>query len=312
MSNKQERAAATRRSNRLATDRRRAEAAGFHARGEQDWVPVELLFSDPRYQRDVDHPRVARMAAEFDPDALGVITVSERPNGRYAVLDGFHRVELMRYLGWDDQKMPAFVYTGLTVAEEAVIFTRMNKDRRQPTRFHLFKAQVTARDPDAVAVHDVFTRLNLTPSNVPGPRTIRSLATADKIVKIANVSVLETALRVMLKAWDESDDALNGDLLSGLALLVFSWPDIDTNHLAVRLADHTPGMIMNKSRVTKEVNAELTLPAAVATVVTAIYNTRLRVNRLPQFPYRGWPRKSVGGVLHGYGWSDERIIDEQE
>lgn len=300
-----QKATATRRTNRLAADRRRAEAAGFNARGEQDWVPVEALFSDHRYQRDVDMARVQAMAAEFDPDAINQITVSERPGGRFAVLDGFHRVELMRYLGWADQKMPAFIYQGLTLAEEAALFRKLNADRRQPSRLVLFKSAVTAGDPDAVAMNEIFIRLGLSPSSGPGARNIRSLGKAEKIVKLAGPQVLEMTLTVMLGAWDGNDDALNGDLLSGIALLIYS-TSVDPKHLRERLSDHTPGMVLNKAKVTKDVNSELTLPAAVATVVTSFYNSRLRApQRLPQFGYRGWPKGiKASGAPYGYGWSD--------
>lgn len=297
----------TRRSNRRAADIKRAEAAGFNARGEQDWVPVHALFSDPRYQRTVDHTRVERMAAEFNPDALGVIYVSDRGNSTFAVMDGFHRVALMRYLQWDDQKMPAFVFTGLTVQEEARIFTMMNKDRRQPQRLQLFTAQVTAGDETATAVNDVLIECDVAAASGPGARNVQAIAQAERIVALGGPDTLRRTLKVLTKAWPHHDDALIGSVLSGVALLIFARPGLDDRSLASRLSEHTPAALMNKAKMRKEVNPEYALVGAIAATVTQMYNTRRRSARLPAFEYTSWPKKdSRTGKMYGHGWSSEQ------
>lgn len=306
--------AATRRDLRTKRDRERAEKVGLHARGVQDWVPVSTLFSDPRYQRPLDQRHVDRMAADFNPDALGVIYVSDRGNGTMAVMDGFHRVAVMRQLGWDDQKMPALVFVGLTLQEEAEIFTAMNKDRRQPSRIHLFRAQVAAGDPHAVALNEVLVECGVQVVAGPGPRHLQAVGAVQKIVEIAGADIVRRAIKITTTAWSQHDDALAGPLLSGLALLIYAEGSIDDKAMIKQLADHTPGMIMNKAKVTKEVNPDLHQPAAVATVMTTVYNQRRRTGRLPSFDYRGWPKRSPTGLLHGNGWTDDQtdIEDDEE
>lgn len=304
--------AAKRRDNRLRRDRERAEKAGLHARGVQDWVPVSALFSDPRYQRPLDQRHVDRMAADFNPDALGVVYVSDRGNGTMAVMDGFHRVAVMRQLGWNDQKMPALVFTGLTLQEEAEIFTAMNKDRRQPSRIHLFRAQVAAGDKHAVALNEVLVECGVQVISGPGPRHLQAVGAVQKIVEIAGPDVVRRAIKIATAAWSQYDDALTGPLLSGLALLIYAEGGIDDKAMTKQLANHTPALIMNKAKVTKEVNPELHQPAAVATVLTSVYNQRRRSGRLPSFDYRGWPKRSPTGLLHGNGWSDEPGLDSDD
>lgn len=298
-------AAVTRRASRLAADRKRAEAAGFQARGEHDWVPVEDLFSDPRYQRSVDQRRVEKMAAEFDPDALGVIYVSDRGNGTFAVMDGFHRVALMRHLGWGDQKMPAFVFNGLKVAEEAEIFTKMNKNRRAPHPIDLFRSEVTAGRPNAVGLNEVFTEAGVVVSKT-GAGTLRAVATAQKVFSIAGPDVLRRTLKILGRAWERHDDVYSGDVVSGLALLIYAESSIDDKHMADRLSDFTPAMVINKAQAAKEVLEGKTPPAAMAHILTGIYNTRRRSRRLGVFMYQGWPKKTATGLVYGHGWSDER------
>jgi hypothetical protein len=55
-----------------------------------DVILAELLFADPTYQRDLDPKRVTKMVAEFDQRLVGVLEVSARGNGRFAILDGQH------------------------------------------------------------------------------------------------------------------------------------------------------------------------------------------------------------------------------
>lgn len=304
-----------RRDNRLKRDRERAEAAGFMARGIQDWVPVRSLFSDPRYQRPLDQRRVDRMAAEFNPDALGVIYVSDRGNGTMAVMDGFHRVAVMRQLGWDDQKMPAFVFTGLTIKEEAEIFTTMNKERRLPSRINLFNAEVTAGQPNAVALNEVLVQCGVQVVAGPGPRHLQAVGAVQKVIEIAGADIVRRTIKTLTEAWPQHDDALSGPMISGLALLIYAEGALDDKAMAKRLADHTPAMILNKAKVTKDVNPDLHQPAAVATVLTTIYNQRRRTARLPSFDYRGWPKRSPSGLLHGNGWTDDdpdNIADDDD
>lgn len=302
-----------RKDGRQAADIRRAESVGFHARGIQDWVSVDSLFSDPRYQRVVDMRRVERMAKEFDPDALGVIYVSNRGNGQNAVMDGFHRVALMRYLNWGDQKMPAFVFTGLTVQEEAEIFTRMNKDRKQPHPHDLFRSEVAAGRPEAVALNEVFTEVGIKVSTSPGAKNIRALATARRAFHIAGPDVVRRALKVLTKAWDRHDDAINGDVLNGLSLLLLTEPElIDDKHLAARLADFTPTQLVNKAAAVKDVIEGMTPAGAMAYVLTSVYNARRRNKRLAEFHYKGWPKVTPAGMFYGNGWSETRGDEDDD
>lgn len=302
-----------RRDSRKAEDIRRAEAVGFHARGEQDWVPVDSLFSDPRYQRTVDQRRVTKMAAEFDPDALGVIYVSDRGNGQYAVMDGFHRVALMRYLGWGDQKMPAYVYHGLTVKEEAEIFTRTQKDRRGLHPHDLFRSEVAAGRSEAVALNEIFNEVGLKVSTSPGPSNIRALATARRVHIIGGDEVARRSFKILIKAWEHHPDAINGDVLNGVGLLLLADGDmIDDKHLAMRLSDHTPAQLVNKMHAVKDVIEGMAPAGAMAYVLTGVYNTRRRSKRLAEFAYKNWPKVSSSGMFYGHGWSETRDIEDDD
>jgi hypothetical protein len=92
-------------------------------------LPAHLLFADPTYQRDLDTRRAVEMAGTFDRRLLGVLDVSRRDDGRYAILDGQHRhatVVAVTPLA----HVVCNVYEGLTVEDEARLFHELNQKRK--------------------------------------------------------------------------------------------------------------------------------------------------------------------------------------
>lgn len=90
------------------------------------------LFTDHAYQRPLDARRAKQMAASWDRRLAGIIEVSERLEGqtpRYAVIDGQHRVAAAELLS-EPPVLVVNVHTGLTIADEAALFDRLNRQRR--------------------------------------------------------------------------------------------------------------------------------------------------------------------------------------
>ena len=61
-------------------------------------VPLERIVTE-QYQRILNMKNVAGIVKNFDPAKLGVLVVSHRTDGTYAVLDGQHRLTALRRLG---------------------------------------------------------------------------------------------------------------------------------------------------------------------------------------------------------------------
>lgn len=62
------------------------------------FLPTGHLRIDPSYQRDVNEPRIKRMAAAWDDRRADTLTVSAR-DGSFYVLDGQHRLLAARMAG---------------------------------------------------------------------------------------------------------------------------------------------------------------------------------------------------------------------
>ena len=61
------------------------------------------LFAHLAYQRDLDATRVERMSGELDRTLLGLLEVSARDNGRYAIIDGPDRFAVVWLAGGGDE-----------------------------------------------------------------------------------------------------------------------------------------------------------------------------------------------------------------
>jgi hypothetical protein len=72
-------------------------------------------------QRKIKAKTVMKITAGFRYEALGIIVLSERGDGKVYVLDGQHRLRAMHDLGKDDEFVKCHVYTGLTKEQEAEI-----------------------------------------------------------------------------------------------------------------------------------------------------------------------------------------------
>ncbi|MDY5220460.1 MAG: DUF6551 family protein, partial [Eubacteriales bacterium] len=62
-------------------------------------IPLACIVTE-EYQRVMNMRNVAGIVKHFDPAKLGVLVVSHRKDGTYAVLDGQHRLTALRKLGY--------------------------------------------------------------------------------------------------------------------------------------------------------------------------------------------------------------------
>src|SRR5581483_8160255 len=121
------------------------------------------LSIDPRVQRIVDPRRVAEIAANWDDLYVGTITVSHRvdPLGikpeEWVILDGQTRWNALKKVCGTDTTtctLPADVYTGLTLQEEAAMFLKHN-NRKAVTPLDTFRIALVAQEEWAVNIRDI-------------------------------------------------------------------------------------------------------------------------------------------------------------
>lgn len=118
-----------------------------------DWLPVDRLTVDAKYQRDTASRRsravIEKITATFRWSRFGIVSVVKHGGG-YHVVDGQHRVEACRALGL--QKVPAVVLPHATLEAAAADFVAINRDRVTVTPLHIHHAMLAAGDPEAQAI----------------------------------------------------------------------------------------------------------------------------------------------------------------
>lgn len=135
--------------------RSKRELFGWKAagdRGQLMWLDKRLLNVDHAYQRvRTKENRVNEIARTWSWPACLPIGVFVRPDGRYYVYDGQHRVRAA--LKRDDvQELPCWVFEGEEVAEEADAFVKSNTVRGPVTAAEKFKAKLVANDEESRAI----------------------------------------------------------------------------------------------------------------------------------------------------------------
>src|SRR5437667_6710391 len=82
-------------------------------------IPLHRLFIDDRFQRPLDEKRVTRYLNSYDQKMVEPLTVNRRQYDRFSVIDGQHRLALLRMLS--KTEWPCVVHS-ISAREEAKLF----------------------------------------------------------------------------------------------------------------------------------------------------------------------------------------------
>lgn len=252
--------------------------------GQLTWLRVDRLSIDPAYQRPINETKVRAIARDFDPNAFGALYVSKRNDGSHVILDGQQRWNALIRMEWGDQKVPAVVYTGLTQPAEAALFRRYNELRTKPKPLDLHRAAIVERDKRALDIERVLKDHGLRfGSGGYTHGVVLSVGTVQTIYSHAGLSVLDRTFRLVLKAWGAGTEALHGDILTAVAVLLARHGNaIDEARLVRVLGRIDPGGIVRKARVIKsEMGLAVTgghtspIGGLTAALILQEYNRRL-------------------------------------
>jgi ParB-like nuclease domain len=198
------------------------------------WVPLTQMRVNPLAQRDLNPGRVAQLAASFDIEQIGNPTVSHRGEWYYLV-DGQHRIAALKlWLGsCDRQEVQCWCYEGLTEAQEAGLFLRLN-DTLTVSAFAKFKVAIQAgRDAEA-DVDRIVRALGLRIAQGRAAGGIGAVATLRRVYDRGGPAVLSRALRIIRDAYGEA--GLDGPVIEGIALLCQRYNgDLSEQHAIKRL-----------------------------------------------------------------------------
>lgn len=170
----------------------------------------KLISPEETYQRPLNEKRVAQIAAEWDENIANEPKVSVR-DGHYYLFNGHHTVAA-RVLRNGGKHLPirCKVYSGLTAAQEALLFAAQTGCAALPTPGSRLRARLYARDEDALAFKNATESAGFV-LNLDGPRSddhISCINTALRMYHKLTPDLYAEALSVLRAAWDGQADSL--------------------------------------------------------------------------------------------------------
>lgn len=257
--------------------------------GTTQYIPLKRLFIDPQVQRALKEKWVDRLVRDFDPDLLDIISVSDRGNGTYAVIDGQHRVAAVRRLfGDDNQMIECKVSKGLQIHEEAARFVGKAETLGMAPTVK-FIQKVKARDREAVAIDGIVRECGYKVAQYSGDGVLSCVSSLRTVFrgfanddKAENPALLRQTLTVIRATWGNASSGLHSMIVVGIGRLIagrskaISYPD-----LIARMAAFPGGAggILGRARGLQSLVGG-SVPAAVADVIIDIYNKGKRQNKL--------------------------------
>jgi hypothetical protein len=237
---------------------------------------------DRSYQRDLCQAHVDRIAREMDLDALRTFSVSDRGAGLYYCIDGQHRLlalEKQELLEWE---VDVDLYSGLTVADEATLYRRLNAVRRM-SRWDMFKAGVVGNDVDSLTIQDICLRNDLEPSHTAASGKIRCINALESVYRTWGACVLNDTLRYIVRIWGNTPTAVDGIIVKGMALVVgYAGAEIDWDgmHRVLAKVPGGPDGVIGTARGMKLAFPTQSIGWLCARVMVERYNQNKRINRI--------------------------------
>lgn len=251
-------------------------------------LAASQLRIDPRVQRVIDPRRVAKIAATWSDDLVGVITVSHRVRPldaialgdgaeEFVILDGQTRWNALRQVCGADTttcSLLAEVYTGLTLKEEARIFLGHN-DRKGVSPLDNYRLSLMAGEPWAEGIQEIAGRYRwaVAGTGEPGVRKFQAIGAAKKIYNSdGNGKTLDRTFAVIDAAWPGVRDAVCGETLHGIGGLYAANGGLDTSGFVVKIAKLGFNKYYSSVHDTYRAHPSMSLAQAAYIRTVEIYN----------------------------------------
>lgn len=254
------------------------------------WLKPSEVCVDDGVQRRYDATHANKIAKVYDPSLFGLGHASMRPDGRYYVLDGQHRVSAAKTSGHGDIPVLFRIYRGLTDKAEANLFLLLNDLKKAPNALEKFRLAVKAGHPIETHITRILENFGL---RIAGYHSDGGIAAVNALLQIyfgrvgtkpvaerapvglPDGQLLSRTLHVISKAWGKERAAYDALLLKGVAATIHKHgAAIDGAQLAQLLAKRdTPVATIGKIKSHANTANKTTTGAAVE-LFENLYNRR--------------------------------------
>jgi uncharacterized protein DUF6551 len=242
-------------------------------------LPVRDLEIDRKVQREIYSDRkVENIMKNFNPAALGVITVSRRNQVTQVIVDGWHRWSAVKILTDNNGEMLCNVFEDLTLEEEAQLFLDLN-DGSQPNVMDRFRARLIVGDPVAADMDKLTKYYGWVIQRQGGNGTLQCVQAIERVYRKSAAAgdepnVLQEVVMVLNRAWGNDKHAGSAVIIEALAAFISEYSTkIDFDRLYRRLSEYPggPSALLNDSQ-TIAAARRMRIPMAVADQITDNYN----------------------------------------
>jgi hypothetical protein len=242
-------------------------------------LPVKDLEIDRKVQREIYSDRkVEGIIKNFNPAALGVITVSRRNAVTQVIVDGWHRWSAVKIMTDNNGEMLCNVFNDLTLEEEAQLFLDLN-DGSQPNAMDRFRARLIVGDPVAVDIDKVTKYYGWVIQRQGGNGTLQCIKALERVYRRSQAAgdepnVLQDVAMVLNRAWGNDRHAGSAVIIEALAAFLTEYgTKIDFDRLYNRLSQYAggPSALLNDAE-TIAAARRMRVPMAVADQITDHYN----------------------------------------
>lgn len=248
-----------------------------------EWLPVNLIGIDRRYQRDPSPEKIKLISESFNQIAAGVLIVSLRSNGQYFVMDGQHRLEAMKRL--NIQRVECKVAHGLSITEEAEIFIRCNTVRKNPTALDVFKARILKKDPVAIDIrnivekHGLFIQFDRSSKGKKSrdPHVVYAVFALLQIYERGQAPLLDEILTLITRTWPGDPNALEGRMILGITNFHLKYQGRYVREEFVRKLSITDALTIHRRAIYLAENNRTQMPVGISKALQEAYDKGKRI-----------------------------------
>ena len=248
-------------------------------------IKVEDLIVCDAYQRTVTRSKVNRMVKGFDHDSYGSLTVGQRRDGSCWCVDGLHRLEVAKKMGVE--MVPCDIFASEGPEHEARVFRLKNRERTSVSSLALFRAQLTEGDEQSERIMEIVQAAGLKialKDQSSGWPYIKAITSMQRSYALVGDEGISTVLRLLTEIWAGEGDALQGDMIEGMSVLLKKNPDVDQKRLVEKLRTKPVVSVIRAADATFQLerdrlNGRAGRAAATCAAIALVYNKGLRLHR---------------------------------
>ncbi len=215
-------------------------------------INTGALISGLPYQRPVQENMLKKLMREWDPGLLDPLVVSYR-EGNFYLVDGQHRVIVLRRRNGRDVVVPCKLYRGLTYQKEAELCYKLDKSKENLSMAQSINALLeSGTDPELMEIRRLLNACGFSwtlDQRIPGDYEIATTSAVIRAYRLLGGSSFERMFRLMADAWHGAPSTLRAGFISGMALFLKTYEAEIKDYTAIkRLSTIDPEEVLRRGK----------------------------------------------------------------